>query len=59
MVQWGDGFHRAPDEGQGYRNQLILLRTKHETNVFNVFTARALLITLPSRVLKAGIRLHR
>lgn len=38
LVGWGDGFHRIPDEGEGDRSQLILLRTKHETSVFSVFT---------------------
>ena len=44
--------------GAGDRSQLILLRTEHETSVFSVFTARTLLIPLPSCVLKDGIRLH-
>lgn len=53
LVGWGDGFHRIPDEwGAGDRSQLILLRIEHETSVFSVFTARTLLIPLPSLCLE-------
>lgn len=58
---WLDGvmaFTGFLMSGAGDRSQLILLRIEHETSVFSVFTARTLLIPLPSCVLKDGIRLH-